>query len=75
MAAVNAIGDFPRCRMRFYALARAAEQAGKVPGNAYEVGCFRGLSAYIAADVFRGGKEADLSYLRFFRRIIRSYLQ
>ena len=58
MKAVNAVGDFPRRRMRFYALARAAEQASKVPGNACEVGCFRGLSAYIAADVFRAaGKK------------------
>jgi O-methyltransferase len=58
MAVVNAVGDFPRRRMRVYALEHAVRQASKVPGNACEVGCFRGLSAYLAADVFRAmGKK------------------
>lgn len=45
-------------RMRFYSLEKIAQQVVDVPGDACEVGCFRGLSAYIAAGVFeRAGKK------------------
>jgi O-methyltransferase len=58
MAAVNAVGDFPFRRLRFYMLERAARQVKDVPGNACEIGCFRGLSAYLAADMFQAmGKK------------------
>jgi O-methyltransferase len=53
VAATGAFGDPPLRRMRFFALERAARQLRYVPGDACEVGCFRGLSAYIAATAFR----------------------
>jgi O-methyltransferase len=53
VAATGAFGDPPLRRMRFFALERVARQLRDVPGNACEVGCFRGLSAYIAAATFR----------------------
>jgi len=53
VAKTGAFGDPPLRRMRFFALERAARRVANVPGNACEVGCFRGLSAYIAAAAFR----------------------
>jgi O-methyltransferase len=49
----QSVGDPPLRRMRFFALENAARQVRHVPGNACEVGCFRGLSAYLAAAAFR----------------------
>lgn len=53
VATTEAFGDPPLRRMRFFALERVARQLHHVPGDACEVGCFRGLSAYIAAAAFR----------------------
>ncbi len=47
--------------MRFFALERALRQVRYVPGDACEVGCFRGLSAYIAATAFRD-MQKDLTF-------------
>lgn len=53
IAATNVRGDRPLRRLRFFSIERAAQQVRNVPGDACEVGCFRGLSAYIAAAAFR----------------------
>jgi O-methyltransferase len=65
VAATGAFGDPPLRRMRFFALERAARQVAQVPGNACEVGCFRGLSAYIAAAAFRDMRETMGKKLTF----------
>jgi len=40
-------------RLRYFGLEQAARAVRDVPGDACEIGCFRGLSAYLVADVFR----------------------
>jgi hypothetical protein len=60
MAATETRVDRPLRRLRFFTLERAAFQVRNVPGNACEVGCFRGMSAYIAAAAFKEcGKTLD----------------
>lgn len=60
MAATETTVDRPLRRLRFFALERAAFQVRDVPGSACEIGCYKGLSAYIAAAAFREcGKKLD----------------
>jgi hypothetical protein len=58
MAATETTVDRALRRLRFFALERAAFQVRDVPGNACEIGCYKGLSAYIAAAAFeQSGKK------------------
>ena len=48
-------------RMRLYTLEQMAGRVRDVPGDVCEVGCFRGLSAYILADAFeRAGRSVTI---------------
>jgi hypothetical protein len=40
-------------RLRHFGIEQAVRQAASIPGDALEVGCYRGLSAWQAADAFR----------------------
>lgn len=53
--ALSATGmrDNPMRRLRFFGIAQAVAAASRVPGDAIEAGCFRGLSAWLACDAFR----------------------
>ena len=50
--AATQMRDRPMRRQRHYLLRQLIEQLGNVPGDAVEVGCFRGLSAYVACASF-----------------------
>jgi hypothetical protein len=50
--------DNPMRRMRHFGIAQAARSVTDVPGDACEIGCLAGLSAWLAADAFRqSGKK------------------
>jgi O-methyltransferase len=50
--------DNPARRLRFFAIRQAIRNTLEVPGDAIEAGCYRGLSAWLAATALQGyGRE------------------
>ena len=45
--------DNPRRRLRYYTLAYLVRSIANIPGDLCEIGCYRGLSAYLTASLVR----------------------
>lgn len=59
LAATGMQGDNPLRRQRYYTLSYLVRSVAAVPGDLCEIGCYRGLSAYLAASLVReAGKQA-----------------
>ena len=53
LATNGVLDDNAMRRLRFYGIEQAVQAVANVPGDACEIGCYRGLSAWLAADGFR----------------------
>jgi hypothetical protein len=54
------MNDSPFRRMRFYNIQQAVKNASLVEGNACEIGCYRGLSAWLACNFFeKHGRDIE----------------